>query len=408
MLVRAFVTRPYFCTHLCYVFVSNGEELDAPSLVVRVSSVKCGIIKTHPILTNYSFYVKLSIDCSRPNEDLILALPSGTTVTQTLGNLDQMQPIPIQSNYAVIGNGTSSDNLVAGRRVYVATGPKSSETTTYVVGRSNSSSTASIQVLQPVKLMNVIGQTVRAPEHHLIGPSGMQSDEFFPAASHSPSSAALSPQSNDTFLPIHQRYRSDCSQIIPKPDVNDEQFGPKSTYGSIHCSSNPETTATPGAVTTHKLDAATAVATTPGVGAQTPTTEFPISTEDEQFNTSFDATMNSIDIAKFFPGTFSASDDQLADSFFDSTEKDRSHDLSRPTSPPGLDPIDEEPSGFYQSSAHNYDHHSDFLRRSLSRSLPCSPSSVEHSIYAASRLTDLEALDEPGLFVIKPESPVIV
>ncbi|TPP62215.1 Transcription factor Sox-6 [Fasciola gigantica] len=462
------------------------------------------------------FYVKLDNDGSRPNEDLILALPPGTTVIQALGNLGQMQPIPVQSNYAVTGNGTSS-------------GPKSSETTTYVVGRSNSSSMASIQVLQPVKLMNVIGRTVRAPEHHLVGPSGMQSDEFSPTASHSPSSAALSPQSNDTFLPIHQRYRSDCSQTILKPDVDDEQFevdegedgmlveargyacAPKSTYGSIHvsqldmkveqspaggivetnatfvkmeeddmylsndsvfgatmldgsgvpwsgndgntqtnagnhirpltshtvlsysmtnpigftaplppltvdvvkssaspCSSNPGTTATPGAVTTHELDAATAVATTPGVGAQTPTTEFPMSTEDEQFDTSFDAMMNSIDITTFLPGTFSASDDQLADSVFDSTEKDRSHDLSRPTSPPGLDPIDEEPSGFHQSSAHNYDHHSDFLRRSLSCSSSCSPSSGEHSIYAVSPLADLDALDKSSLFVIKPEWPVIV
>ncbi|TPP62209.1 hypothetical protein FGIG_04476 [Fasciola gigantica] len=241
------------------------------------------------------FYVKLDNDGSRPNEDLILALPPGTTVIQALGNLGQMRPIPVQSNYAVTGNGTSSGNLLAGRRVYVTTGPKYDQS-------NRLHRTASPLTVDVVK-------------------------------------SSASP-----------------------------------------CSSNPGTTATPGAVTTHELDAATAVATTPGVGAQTPTTEFPMSTEDEQFDTSFDAMMNSIDITTFLPGTFLASDDQLADSVFDSTEKGRGHDLSRPTSPPGLDPIDEEPSGFHQSSAHNYDHHSDFLRRSLSCSSSCSPSSGEHSI----------------------------
>lgn len=488
-------------------------------------------------------YVKLNTNSARPNEELILALPPGTTVIQALGNLGQLQTIPVPStcSSAMTSISTSSINSLPGRRVYVAsTGSRSNHTNTYGLGRSDSSSLAPFQVFQPVKVMNVFGRTVRAATEHLMMQSGTRSgsDEFSPTPSYSPSSSALSPQSNDVFLPMHQHLNaSGLSETKLKLEVGRERFevddgdeiltdevrGSGGKHESAHGSSvvdrsvvkleqspalenaetngtfvkmeeddyvymtddsvfgstmldgsvapwsngdanmreshNPHqpqkcpvashhvltycpvgfiaplppltvdvlkstsspcptylgTAATPSLIATHEVDAvnvsnsanATVTTTASIGGAQTPTTEFPMCTEDDQFDTSFDAMMNSIDITAFLPGTFPGPDDQLVDSVFDTSDTNRNHGSSKPNSTPGLDPIDQESSNLQQPFVHSYDH-SDFPCRASSCSSSCSQSSVGHSVCAISPLADLDALEESSLFLIKPEWPVIV
>ncbi|VDP75485.1 unnamed protein product [Echinostoma caproni] len=159
--------------------------------------------------------------------------------------------------------------------------------------------------------------------------------------------------------------------------------------------------------------------TTPGVepnsgsiidstAGQTPITEFPMSTEDEQFDTSFDAMMNSIDITTFLPGTFSTAEDQLV---VDSNPPKLS-------SPPGLDPIDEESFDFPQLITYSncsecvkdvcgMPHNRTSRPSSASSSSFSATSSATHSVYAVSPLTDLDALDKSSLFMIKPEWPIV-
>ncbi|VDP89106.1 unnamed protein product [Echinostoma caproni] len=371
-------------------------------------------------------YVKVDAAASRPNEGLVLAFPPGTTFIQTVGNLGHVQSIPIQSGF---GN-SNIGSISGGRKVYMTSAGKASPTTSYTVGRNGSGGGSPNQLLQPVKVMSVIGRTVRATDPIHTHPGNHSTlDELSSVTSYSPSSSVYSSTSNDPFIPLHDSQFGTEERL--KPELIDEdnqnskrdvlinnnairrRFEARFDTGCMLHTTDPHNSVqrllskhqfnmeVEQAPATESVDATSCPSpgasgcpaeTTPGVepnsgsiidstAGQTPITEFPMSTEGEQIDTSFDAMMNSVDITTFLPGTFSTDEDQLV---VDSNPPKLS-------SPPGLDSIDEESFDFPQLITY-------IVLGNL----------VRHLFSLCRFATNgLDALDKSSLFMIKPDWPIV-
>ncbi|KAF7260549.1 hypothetical protein EG68_02243 [Paragonimus skrjabini miyazakii] len=351
-------------SHMIVVEAPSGDVNDHTSSDVIYNS-DLETPKIHQLLA--PIYVRLASETGECNEDVLLALPAGTTIIHTTGDVNR---IPLQNSQL------KQQSRLPNRRVLLNHQAQAAR------GRS-------VQMVHALKLINVGGRPVGSCT---AVPTVSAGEDLSPPpySSGSSTSSAWSPLSGDVFLPlqhmsgtimgnelgcasephlhscysvvsnldsglsphdsqnetrdlgdidINSQFEMDIEQPLPDfhyetklvyantydvcadnheppntwsmPEVNREQPSEETT---VHSNSNRLLTTNsplplaPLAVDTLKQSPTTNLSE--GIlETATPTSVFTMANDEDTFDSSFDAMMNSIDITSFLPGTFPENDE---------------------------------------------------------------------------------------------------
>ncbi|GAA35910.2 putative transcription factor SOX-14 [Clonorchis sinensis] len=339
--------------------VSNAARSDNTIPVYRLDSSDANIVtlnggrRVHQLVA--PVYVRLDAESSGTNEDVILTLPPGTTIIQTVGDL---RNFPVKT-------GVLQAHSMQGGQLMLA----------HPVGK-----TASSVADTPIPTADFFQLTGSAANGE---PSSASEDMSpLPYSCSSASPPAWSPLSGDVFLPLHHVHTTaaldddanctaksstyslmsntdsgtylyesedsvmdshfDCdTDLVDKVKIepvrkteshNDELFcgirytSPipcehateysttwTSSTGAVeftHNNQNGSITGTGSSFIPLAIDVAKADQSSDQLimESETPMSDFPMANEDN-FDASFDAMMNSFDITAFLPGTYSTNDD---------------------------------------------------------------------------------------------------
>ncbi|CAH8872491.1 unnamed protein product [Trichobilharzia szidati] len=180
----------------------SGEEMNETILLHDND------LLTTDILT--PVYIQLDHEGRGPTEGLMFTLPPGTAIIQTNGDIGR---IPFQTNSSHPSTTTTTTTT---RRIYISNGNRIIPTVP-----------KSVQVLQPLKVMNVINQNSSCTDSVTCSPavnSEMLSSS--PYSCNSSPTSVVSPLSADVFLPMQQVEVVSSSNIQKResPCMNIYQF----------------------------------------------------------------------------------------------------------------------------------------------------------------------------------------